>query len=81
MAPGRFSVVNIKKSGITYLLTTTFTQCHENVDIVTGDWRIINLEKPPFNFPPPVRIINEKCTEGNGTYADKCLGLWRIKEI
>ena len=75
------SIQNIRQSDITYLLTTTFTQCDENHDIVTGDWRIINLEKPPFNFPKPMSLINEKCTEGDGTYADKSLGLWKISDI
>lgn len=71
---------NIRKSKIKYLLSTTFTACDENVDIVTGDWRIINLEKAPFNLPAPDLLINEKCTEGEGTYSDKCLGLWKIDD-
>lgn len=75
------AVQNIKKSKCEYLLTTTFVECEKNEDIVTGDWRIINLQKEPFNFPEPYFIINEKCTEGNGTYSDKSLGLWKIKEI
>jgi len=75
------TIQNIKASKITYLLTTTFTKCKENEDITTGDWRIINLELPPFNFPKPLRLINEKCTEAGGTYSDKCLGLWRISDL
>jgi hypothetical protein len=75
------SIRNIKRSGIKYLLTTTFTSCNENEDIVTGDWRIINLEKTPFNFPKPLTVINENCMEGNGTYSDKSLGLWLVQQI
>lgn len=75
------ALTNIKKSKITYLMTTTFPDCEENVDITTGDWRIINLQKPPFNFPPPLLLLNEKCTEGDGTYADKSLGVWEIKSL
>jgi hypothetical protein len=75
------SVLNIKKSGSQYLLTTTFTECKNNTDIVTGDWRIINLQKPPFNFPKPLEIINEGCSEGEGTYDDKSMGLWCIEEL
>ena len=75
------AIRNIIKSGVTYLLTTTFPECQENKDIVTGDWRIINLEKPPFHFPKPLIFINEKCTEGDGTYADKSLGLWKISDL
>ena len=72
---------NIRRSKITFLLTTTFTDCPYNADIVTGDWRVMNLQKPPFNLPPPLEIINENCTEGNGTYADKSLALWRISDL
>ena len=70
---------NIRSSGSDFLITTTFTQRERNEDIVTGSWRAINLRLPPFNFPDPLKLVNEKCpTEG---YADKCLGLWRIQEI
>lgn len=72
---------NLKRSNIKYILTTTFTECYENKDIATGDWRIINLCLPPFNLSAPVEIINENCTEGNGTYNDKSLALWRIKDL
>ena len=74
-------IQNIKKSEVKYLLTTTFPECEKNENIVTGDWRIINLEKAPFNFPQPIKLINEKCTEGNGTYADKSLDLWKISDL
>jgi hypothetical protein len=53
----------------------------QNLDITTGDWRIINLEKAPFNLPEPIKIINEKCTEANGSYADKSLGLWKLQQL
>lgn len=75
------AIENIKRSKIKYLLTTTFPMCESNLDIVTGDWRIINLESAPFNFSMPLKMINEKCTEGEGTYADKSLGLWKIDEL
>ena len=75
-------VRNFKRSGCNYLLTTTFTGRNENVDL-TGDgiWRTLNLERPPFNFPPPLRLINEHCTEGGGAYADKSLALWRLEGL
>jgi len=75
------AIQNIKRSNINYLLTTTFSECNENKDIITGDWRVINLEKAPFNFPKPLKLINEKCSEGDGTYSDKCLGLWKISNL
>jgi hypothetical protein len=74
-------IQNIKKSKIKYLLTTTFPERTENQDIVTGDWRTLNLEISPFFFPKPLKIINENCTEGNGNYKDKSLGLWEIQNL
>lgn len=72
---------NLCYSESEYLLTTTFPSRKENRDIFTGEWRTLNLEIPPFDFPEPIRIINEACTEGKGAYSDKSLGLWRIEEI
>lgn len=72
---------NVAASGAEYLLTTTFPACPENEDIATGDWRLLNLELPPFNFPPPSRLINEGCTEGDGRFRDKSLGLWRVADL
>jgi hypothetical protein len=46
-----------------------------------GKWRPLNMQLPPFNFPNPICIINEKCTEGEGEFKDKSLGLWRLKDI
>ena len=75
------AIENIKKSQAKLFMTTTFTACRSNEDIVTGDWRILNLMKKPFNFPKATLILNENCTEGDGTYADKSLGLWKINDL
>lgn len=74
---------NICDSNSEYLLTTTFTSRKDNYDIVTGQWRVLNLELAPFILPNPLKIINEECTEADagGVYEDKALGLWRIKNI
>jgi len=74
------AINNLKKSGARYLLATSFPH-HENEDIITGDWRPINLEKEPFRLPIPHSIINEQCSEGNGIYADKSLCLWELSRI
>ncbi len=71
---------NLKKSGAKYLLTTTFST-RENYNITSGGWRPINLQKPPFNFPDPIAVIVEGCTEQDGAYADKSLGLWKLSDI
>ena len=72
---------NICMSGSRYLLTTTFSSCTQSYEIHTGQWRPLNLMIPPFSFPEPKILINEKCTEGNGLYSDKSLGLWAITDV
>jgi hypothetical protein len=72
---------NFRRSGATWLLTTTFVGPRTNRDIETGDWRPINLERLPYGFPPPVELVNEQCNEDAGIYADKSLGLWRLADL
>jgi hypothetical protein len=75
------ALANLRRSSICYLLTTTFPDEPANRDIITGDWRPLNLERPPFSFPPPLELLCEGCTEGDGSFADKSLGLWRLTEL
>jgi glycosyltransferase involved in cell wall biosynthesis len=77
----RSALENIINSGARYLVTTTFTSRDRNVAIETGQWRPLNLQRPPFLFPPPTRLINERCEEGDGLWADKCLGVWSVSEL
>lgn len=72
---------NFKKSGSTYLLTTTFTDRTANIDLGRTFWRPLSLELPPFNFPKPLEIINEHCTEAQGLYSDKGLALWLLDDL
>jgi hypothetical protein len=72
----RLALGNVVGSGIPYILTTTFPGAEANEDIVTGDWRVLDLEQAPFHLPVPGRILNEGCTEGGRMFADKSLGLW-----
>ena len=72
---------NIAGSGIDYLLSTTFPDEPANVEIVTGDWRPIDLMKPPFNLPSPLELLKEGCTEQDGAFSDKSLGLWRVSDL
>lgn len=72
------SIDNIRASGARYILTTTFLEHDHNANVEDGDWRMLNLERPPFNFPPPTDVMVEDCQEGGGAYADKALGLWPL---
>lgn len=71
----------IRQSKCQWLLTTTFTRATPNTDLDAAGWRALNLTLPPFNLPPPTRLISEKCTEAGGLAGDKSLGLWRIADL
>jgi hypothetical protein len=77
----RRALGNVVRSRIPYLLTTTFPECELNEDIVTGDWRPLNLEHEPFGFPPPSQLLNEGCSEAGGLFGDKSLGLWQVATL
>jgi hypothetical protein len=82
----RTAINNIRRSRVTYLLTTTFTNTTANRELESTrgskpKWRPLNLQLPPFNFPAPLERINEGCTEKNGRYPDKSLGLWRVADL
>ena len=72
---------NLKASGAVWLLTTTFPELERNDDIEDADWRPLNFQIAPFNWPAPAEIINERCTEADGAYADKSLALWRLSDL
>lgn len=73
---------NISRSRISHVIMTTFVgNDRTNEDIETGNWRPLNFQKPPFSLPEPSRVIMEGCTEENGAYADKALGLWHADQL
>tara|TARA_Y200000002_G_scaffold351552_1_gene329654 strand:+ start:4693 stop:5370 length:678 start_codon:yes stop_codon:yes gene_type:complete len=75
------SIFRIKQSRSKYLMSTSFVNVDKNLDIYSADWRPINLEKEPFNFPKPLLTYNEKCQEMGGIYDDKSLCLWKINKL
>lgn len=72
---------NLCAGSVRYVILTTFVGKRANGDIETGDWRPLNFQRPPFGFPAPMAILNEGCTEENGAYADKSLGVWTVEQI
>lgn len=77
----RSALGGVGRSGARYLLTTTFPGLPANRDITDGDWRPLNLERPPFDFPPPDATLVEGCAEEGGAYADKTLAAWDFRRI
>jgi len=68
-------IKNCINSGCIYLMSSTYININENVELcgVLG-WRLLNLEKSPFNFPKPLKIITEP--DGN-----KSMGIWKFSDI
>ncbi|MFL6229428.1 MAG: class I SAM-dependent methyltransferase [Pyrinomonadaceae bacterium] len=69
------ALANFKRSNSGFLLATTHVTVTQNEDTHTGGWRSVNLQLPPFNFPPPRQLIVEDTELG------KCLGLWSLEEL
>lgn len=62
----------VRKSGARYLLATTASAVALNADTWRGSFRLINLERPPFNLPRPARTIMDR---------EVVLGLWETDRI
>jgi hypothetical protein len=74
-------IANVKRSGASYLLTTTYTEKKQHRDIERGSWNAINLQLAPFRFPEPLRLIHEQSTRFGAEYGDRSLALWRVSEL
>jgi len=72
------AVANMRRSGSTYLLTTTFAERAVNRPISTGRWSPYNLQIAPFNFPAPLVLIDEQHVLEFPHNTGKYLGLWRL---
>ena len=72
---------NLKRSGSEYLLTTNYTKLDKNLNIVTGQWRPINLTLPPFSLPGPIEILDEQTPSGDARFYGKSLGFWPLTDV
>jgi hypothetical protein len=71
----------VRDSGARFFIATTFLEHATNVDVIDGNWRMLNLERAPFNLPSPVAVLVEGCEEEGGAYADKALAAWRVSDL
>jgi len=74
------ALANIARSGATYLLTTSFPEWDRNDDVTSPNWRRLNLELPPFDFPAPLESIQDRNDE-QLDHTGKILGVWRIADL
>ena len=77
----RKALSNFKRSGSTYLITTTYPDRGPSQNIILGEWQPLNLQAAPFNLPAPLRLLDEKRLEKDGSNTGKCLGVWRLSDV
>jgi SAM-dependent methyltransferase len=69
-------VENIRRSGSSFLIATTDHDIKYNADILSGDFRILNLTKPPFRFArPELSIPDDEVSQG------RVLAVWSVSEL
>ena len=69
------AIKNFKQSKSKMIMLTTY-DIKENTEVLTGQFRKINLLIPPFNFPEPLAYIKENPEEEN-----KYLCLWKSEDL
>jgi hypothetical protein len=79
-ADARAALAAVRESGSRLLLTTTFDR-ETSEDIVSGDFRPVDLRRAPFDLPPALEEIDEECRLAGGAFADKRLALWRVADL
>jgi len=72
------TINNLKKSKIRYVLITSHKSLIlKNYDIATGDFRYLDLEKKPFNFPKPIVRLRDYSFGNFPRYVN----LWKLKHL
>ena len=75
-ADARALIANITHHGYRYLIATSDTAIWFNADVQSGDYRRVNLARPPFRFPPPIEVIPD-----SRLVPHRVLGVWRLADI
>jgi SAM-dependent methyltransferase len=69
-------IKNIQASGSLFLIATTDSETNYNADILSGDFRMLNLRKGPFFFPiPTVSILDDAVSPG------RKLSAWKVTDL
>lgn len=64
---------NFLRSDCRYLIASTYPDINVHFDILTGEARPVNLLSAPFNWPTPIRILDDGVYE----HLDRRMGVWR----
>lgn len=66
---------NFKRSGATWLFTSSHTCAEQSIAADVGGFGFLNLQLAPFNLPLPVLVMPEE------HYVSKTMALWKISDI
>lgn len=69
-------IQNFKRSGIKYILASTYP-VQQNTEILTGHFRPVNLELPPFNLPAAISKMSDHPEGSPARY----LALWLLEDV
>jgi 2-polyprenyl-3-methyl-5-hydroxy-6-metoxy-1,4-benzoquinol methylase len=69
-------IENVRQSKATFFIATTDNELRMNADILSGDFRFLNLRRAPFYFPVPALSILD-----NGVAPDRVLAAWRAEQL
>jgi len=75
------AIANMKRTRARWLLTTSFIDRRTNEAIELGAWRPLNLEAPPFDLPPPLRMFPDIPLVDREQFLDKRLALWELPTL
>lgn len=68
---------NFRSTGATWLMLNTYPEIQQNRNQFTGrQWRRLNFQLAPFNFPKPLEEISD-----GGDVDPSMLGLWRLRDL
>lgn len=69
-------VENIRRSGSSFLIATNDNDLKYNADIVSGDFRLLNLCRAPFFFRSSIRSISDSAVSQGRT-----LSTWKVTDL
>jgi hypothetical protein len=72
---GRAMLANVRKAA-RWLVATTDPTIWFNSDIITGDFRKVNLQRSPYRLPPPGEIVADGAVSQG-----RVLGVWATKDL
>jgi hypothetical protein len=74
------AIANWKAAGFKYVIATTFPGV-ENRETPLGQWRRLDMQTVPFNFPSPEAVIRERAPNPADPNNAKSLALWRTEDL